>query len=259
MVISGIYKIVNKINGKFYIGSSTDIKRRYSRHLSDLKKNKHDNQHLQLAWNKYGPEVFLFEIYKVCEPQFLLEEEQKELNIWVGKNECYNMRKDAKCPIAPGSKRPRWIVEKYSNSQRGKSRWSEEQRKQMSIDRLGRKHKPETLLKLKTRPKSCYTGIIKAQQTNNGRIYSENHCKNISVGKLENRKIFTNEELRKIREGVQKAILEGRYRKNKIPKSDYETIKSLYLNKELNQRQLAIKYGVTAPSMAKMLKKLGAK
>jgi group I intron endonuclease len=57
MATCGIYRIINKINDKFYIGSSDNIERRFSRHLLDLKKNKHDNQHLQNAWNKYGKEA----------------------------------------------------------------------------------------------------------------------------------------------------------------------------------------------------------
>ena len=47
----GIYKII--INNKVYIGSSFNIQRRLIQHKSDLKNNRHDNQHLQNAYNKY--------------------------------------------------------------------------------------------------------------------------------------------------------------------------------------------------------------
>ena len=47
----GIYKII--INNKVYIGSSFNIQRRLIQHKSNLKNNKHDNQHLQNAYNKY--------------------------------------------------------------------------------------------------------------------------------------------------------------------------------------------------------------
>src|ERR1035441_2086936 len=96
----------------------------------------------------------------------LLAEEQKELDSWVGKKECYNIREDAKCPVAPGSHRPEWVKEKISMAQKGKPRWTEEQKKQMSINRVGRTHSSETIIKLKSRPKSCYMGIRKAQQLN---------------------------------------------------------------------------------------------
>lgn len=60
--IQGIYKITNIINNKIYIGSSTDIKKRWHGHKYDLRKNKHCNTHLQNAWNKYGEDNFKFEI-----------------------------------------------------------------------------------------------------------------------------------------------------------------------------------------------------
>ena len=42
----GIYKIVNSINNKIYVGSAKNIKKRWSAHKSDLNKNKHHNKHL---------------------------------------------------------------------------------------------------------------------------------------------------------------------------------------------------------------------
>lgn len=65
--ISGVYKITNIINKKFYIGSSNNIKQRWREHRSDLRRNKHHNKHLQSAWNKYGEESFVFDIIEQCE------------------------------------------------------------------------------------------------------------------------------------------------------------------------------------------------
>jgi group I intron endonuclease len=183
MATVGIYKIRNKLNGKFYIGSSVDISRRFSHHQLDLSKNKHDNPHLQNAWNKYGGENFEFEIVRLCSKINLLSEEQKDLDSSVGTAECYNIRENAKCPVAPGSKRPRWVVEKISSAQKGKPRWTEEQKRQMSIDRKGRKHSPETISKFLNR-KSSYENIKKAQSFNVGRVYSDEHKRNISLGKI---------------------------------------------------------------------------
>lgn len=51
----GIYKITNKINGKFYIGQSNNIKRRFAEHLIE----KHQpNLSLKRAIKKYGRENF---------------------------------------------------------------------------------------------------------------------------------------------------------------------------------------------------------
>lgn len=51
---AGIYMIVNKVNGKRYVGSSRNCHRRKSEHLSRLRRNAHINSKLQAAWNKYG-------------------------------------------------------------------------------------------------------------------------------------------------------------------------------------------------------------
>jgi len=45
--ILGIYKITNLKNGKVYIGSSKNIKRRLIEHKSRLKNNKHINKYFQ--------------------------------------------------------------------------------------------------------------------------------------------------------------------------------------------------------------------
>ena len=55
-----IYKIVNKINGKIYVGSCIGHYRRKAQHLWKLRQGTHDNNHLQSAWNKYNEENFEF-------------------------------------------------------------------------------------------------------------------------------------------------------------------------------------------------------
>jgi len=93
--ISGIYKIVNKINGKYYVGSSADILSpnigRWYKHKWMLKNNNHDNIHLQRAWNKYGGDSFEFKIVEYIEPAKLIGEEQKYLDdAKLNKNAVYN-------------------------------------------------------------------------------------------------------------------------------------------------------------------------
>lgn len=57
-----IYMILNKISGKFYIGSSKNYKGRWSVHIHLLNKNNHFNKHLQNSWNKHGADKFEFSI-----------------------------------------------------------------------------------------------------------------------------------------------------------------------------------------------------
>jgi group I intron endonuclease len=81
-IIAGIYQIVNTKNGKSYIGSSKNIKRRFSIHKSALKNNRHHCVHLQRSYNKHGIDTFKFDILKeLIEPteQQLFDEETKHI------------------------------------------------------------------------------------------------------------------------------------------------------------------------------------
>lgn len=57
-----IYAIVNKLNGKRYVGSSISIDERWRDHRKHLRENRHHCRHLQNAWNKYGEGSFEFVI-----------------------------------------------------------------------------------------------------------------------------------------------------------------------------------------------------
>jgi group I intron endonuclease len=79
---SGIYRIVNTANGKQYIGSSVNIRRRWHVHRTELRAGRHHSAHLQAAWNKYGEASFVFERlwYVEAVREALLYEEQLALN-----------------------------------------------------------------------------------------------------------------------------------------------------------------------------------
>jgi len=78
---TGIYKIENKINNKVYIGSATDIKKRWRDHRWYLIHNKHHNSHLQSSWIKYGIESFEFSVILECEIDDLLIKELEQILI----------------------------------------------------------------------------------------------------------------------------------------------------------------------------------
>lgn len=82
----GIYKITNKQNDKFYIGSSVNIEMRWYAHKSYLRRNVHGNQHLQNAWNKYGEECFIFSVLLEMEEGLLLDKEQELID----ESKCYD-------------------------------------------------------------------------------------------------------------------------------------------------------------------------
>lgn len=83
---SGIYKITNIINSKFYIGSAVNFNKRWIKHKSELNNNKHHSKHLQNAWNIYGENNFDFEIIEYVENK---EELIKHEQLWFDKTQCY--------------------------------------------------------------------------------------------------------------------------------------------------------------------------
>jgi len=76
---SGIYKIINPINGKFYIGSSYDVFHRWKKHQQKLNSITHPNIHLQRAWTKNNGH-FIFEVVEHCSTKIVVEREQYYLD-----------------------------------------------------------------------------------------------------------------------------------------------------------------------------------
>lgn len=62
----GVYMIKNTVNGKIYIGSSVDMKRRARQHYHSFKKG-HGNSLLDRAYKKYGEDSFTFSVLEYCE------------------------------------------------------------------------------------------------------------------------------------------------------------------------------------------------
>jgi len=74
--LSGVYKITNKINGKFYVGSSNSVFSRWLNHASDIVNDTHPNQKLNDAIKKYGFTNFSFEILELHDVMGLNDREQ---------------------------------------------------------------------------------------------------------------------------------------------------------------------------------------
>ena len=107
---SGIYQIRNLVNGKIYVGSSVNLETRKTRHYWELENNRHNNQHLQRAYNKYGLDKLVFEVLEYVEKDMLLEREQYYINILDAVSSGYNI-----CPIA-GSSRGRILSEQHKSN-----------------------------------------------------------------------------------------------------------------------------------------------
>lgn len=145
----GIYKIINVINNKFYVGSAVDLKRRKARHFSELRTGKHNNRHLQAAWQKYGEAAFVFVVVEELPPEAdLLAAENIWLKEHVGKDYCYNIGVDATAPMlgVSGEASPTW----------GRKRTPEEL---VAQNWAGKTHAPESREKIRQhllgKPKSA--------------------------------------------------------------------------------------------------------
>lgn len=85
---SGIYQILCVPTGKVYIGSSVNIRRRWTQHREMLDRRyvkSHENTYLQHAWDKYGAEAFEFLVLEYCAPDQLIAREQ----YWIDQTRCY--------------------------------------------------------------------------------------------------------------------------------------------------------------------------
>lgn len=90
--MTGVYKITNLINNKVYVGKSTNVTKRFSKHRLYLNKNIHINAHLQSAWNMYGEDNFKFDILEICSLKMLNKREIYWINILNSIDCGYNMK-----------------------------------------------------------------------------------------------------------------------------------------------------------------------
>ena len=149
MKISGIYKIINKINSNFYIGSSTDIQSRWYRHKLDLMRGVHPNKHLQNSWNKYGKDNFEFSIIELCNINECIKREQYYIDTLHPE---YNILQIAGSSI--GYKHTPQELERLSNRKMGNKNllgfiFSEESKIKMSESHKGKKLSEETRQKMR--------------------------------------------------------------------------------------------------------------
>lgn len=113
IILVGIYKIQNKINGKIYIGQSVDINSR----LQDHRKNS-SNTYLRNSIKKYGLSNFSFEVEEICDESELDEREKFYIEYYDATNpdKGYNVQLGGKISEAASGEHYRnWLSQLAKN------------------------------------------------------------------------------------------------------------------------------------------------
>jgi len=126
---SGVYRWINKINGKSYIGSAVNIKARLNSHYSNYR----SNLLLQQAFKKYGLENFSVQILEYCDVTVLIDREQYYLNLLSPE---YNISPTA--GRTTGYKHTKKTIENMSLTRKG-----------VNHPLYGKKHSVESLIRMK--------------------------------------------------------------------------------------------------------------
>ena len=127
--IIGIYKITNLKNNKIYVGSAINIGNRFKTHKRLLKNNKHFNNHLQSAYNKYGEDYFKYEIIEITSAEVMLEKECHWINLLNANNSEYGYNKRINVTSNLGIKLSDETKKKLSDSHLGHKRSEDANRK----------------------------------------------------------------------------------------------------------------------------------
>lgn len=89
--MSKIYKIINDINDKIYVGKTmSTIEKRFREHCADSIRRNKENRPLYRAMNKYGIEHFSIHLIEECSDEDASAREQYWIGFYKGYTEGYN-------------------------------------------------------------------------------------------------------------------------------------------------------------------------
>jgi group I intron endonuclease len=196
-----IYKIRNLTNQKFYVGSAVDTRTRFRQHRKLLRRGLHHCKHLQASWNKYGEELFKFEVVEYVGSREMLEAaEDRWLCEHVGKPHCYNSGRSAKAPWrgTKGLGAHPSFGKKLSGSTKELIRRSALQQWASADPRTGKRHSEETKAKISARvqralaegrggkfipspeTRAKMSEALKGNQSAKGHVRTDEHRKKLS-------------------------------------------------------------------------------
>jgi group I intron endonuclease len=228
---SGIYAIRNVVNGKVYVGkTSQPFHSRWRTHRRLLQSGRHDNRHLQSSWLKYGGSSFEFSI---------LEEIPRDQPLMIGQRESYWATILKASDRVYGYNLEVVVPDGHTIS--------EETRERQRAAHLGKKQSPEAIAKTA----AAHRGMKRSSETrarlrqaNTGQIMSENQRALLSLSR---RGIPLSEEWRAHMSAVRKGKTPTR-----LTAQDREDIVRRYETGE-TRNALASEYGVR-PNYVSMLR-----
>ena len=89
--MSKIYKIVNDINEKIYVGKTeSSLEKRFTEHCKDSQKREEEKRPLYAAMRKYGIEHFSIELIEECDIEMASLREQYWIGFYKGYADGYN-------------------------------------------------------------------------------------------------------------------------------------------------------------------------
>jgi len=214
---SGVYAIRCQPTGKFYVGSSAWLSSRWRSHQLSLERGKHHSARLQNAWNKYGPDAFVFGVLEYVEPSRLIEVEQHWIDRLNTVNDRHGFNICAKAGSRIGHVMPAHVKAAVAEANR-KRVFTPEMRARMAAASRGNKYgaghvqTPEHIAKVaaanrgrkvtaevKARISATHMGMKPTAETRaklrsrrhseetlaklRGRTFSPEHCANISAAK----------------------------------------------------------------------------
>jgi group I intron endonuclease len=167
----GVYKILNMVDNKVYVGSAVNIERRWNFHKYTLRQGLHSTK-FQRAWNKHGEINFQFEILEQCTNNELIEKEQYWIDLLNSVKKGYNILEKAYSPVGikhseetkekmrlgrakfletPGAKEDlsRRAKLQHANGKLGRSTWKSDHTRKLRETGLEVGNRPETKQRLK--------------------------------------------------------------------------------------------------------------
>jgi len=197
-VATGVYQIINTVNGRLYIGSAVNIQKRIYEHFRRLAAGKHENPRLQNAFKKYGRRAFSWSLLvEVTDRRALVATEQLHIDAI---KPFYNICLTAGSRL--GVQHSKQTKQRLSELKKG-LRASASTRAKMSRSQTGRRH-----------PVSVREAIARARAGEGNGMFGKNHTPQALL------KIAASSKLRASSPAAQAALAKGRGWNRGVPFSE---------------------------------------